>query len=470
MTDAVLAFGLLLTPLSQLRFSGLPIGPGEVFLTIWLVLMLGRTAMQRGPIVTPALARMLVFWALFAVALSIGTMTAFALDDRHDPIWFLHDAVAYPFLAAVSCLIVVGPDAEERMRRVASLLIVLGTGCLALQLADAWGYIGTPHTDAWYWNRFRGWSENPEQLALLCAALALLSLQAFDTVTRPRNRIVAIACGILPIYVGRLTRTDTFTIVLLAAGPIFAALKVRAWLHSTARTIPLRSAVAWIAVFALPLILASAMPLVSSGAGRATSLAEAMLKDHGRAAAEEADLRLKLWQQAWQRGIESGMLGLGPGPHLNIPASIAVARAIEQRAPKNVPHPAVNGTPNFEAHNTPLDLFTQGGILAFLSFLWVVATALVTAYRVRLAGLTTLIGGLFLFGMSGSIVRQPIFWFAIAFGLAAGTGTQALRRRSAIPLAGARTQPLSAAIPPHATGRAHRWRGGIDTNSGRELA
>lgn len=468
--DSMLALGLLLSPSSQLRFNRLPVGPGEICLLVWLVLILGQTAIQRGPIVTPALSRMLVFWALFAIALSIGTMTAFALNDRHDPVWFLHDAIAYPFLAAVSCLSVVGPNAEQRFRRVAWLLIVMGTGSLALQLADAWGYVGIPHTDPWYWNRFRGWSENPEQLALLCAALAFVSLHVIETATKLRRKLVAVACAILAIYVGRLTWTDTFTIVLLAAGPIFVLLKLKAWLHSSERKMPLRSAVAWIAILALPLILASVVPLVSSSAGRTTAVTDAMLKDNGRDAAQETELRLHLWKEAWRRGVESGMLGLGPGPHLNTPSSIVAARAVEVEAPKDVLHPAVNGTPNFEAHNTTLDLFTQGGLLAVLAFLWLAGTALVNAYRTQFAGLAILIGGLFLFGMAGSIVRQPIFWFAIAFGLAASARTRPIRRRVTIPLSADRLQPSNASIYPLAAREANHWSGNADTKSSREPA
>lgn len=467
--DILFALGLLLSPSSQLRIGGFPIGPGEICLSVWLVLMLGRIAVQRGPVATPALSRMVVFWLLFAIALSIGTMTGFALDDQHDPIWFLHDAVAYPFLAAVSCLSVVGPDVEDRFRRVGRLLIVMGSCSLALQLVHAWGYIGVPNTDPWYWNRFRGWSANPEQLALLCVALALLSLHLAETATRLRDRFVAVACAILPIYVGRFSHTDTLTIVLLIAVPVFVALKLATWLRSSERRTLLRPAVAWMVVLALPLILASVAPFMSLSAGRTTTLAEAMLKDNGRDAAQETELRLQLWSQAWQRGIESGMLGLGPGPHLNIPSSIMAARAVETQAPKEVVHPAINGTPNFEAHNTPLGLFTQGGLLAVLSFLWLVGTALVNAYRAQFAGLATLIGGLFLFGMAGVIDRQPIFWFAIASGLVASAKTSRLQQRVVTPPLTARSLRFTAGARLRPSGQINRWRADADTNSGRGL-
>jgi O-Antigen ligase len=484
--DTVFALGLLLSPSSQLRPNGSPIGPGEVCLLIWLLLMLGREAARLGPPLTPALSRLLIFWALFAVALSIGTMTAFALQDSHDPVWFLHDVVAYPLLAAVSCLSVVGSDAGPRLHRVAWLLVALGTGSLALQVADAWGLVGVPQSDPWYWDRFRGWSDNPEQLALLCAALGLLTLHLAETAARPGERIAAVACAILPIYVGRLSKTDAFTLVLLAAGPIFIALKFRTWTLLSGRSMTFRSAAAWLAVLALPLVLASGAPLAPSIAAQTAALAKAMSKDHGKTTKQEAELRLQIWSEAWSRGVESGMLGLGPGPHLQIPPSIVAGRVTEEDPPKHILHPAVNGTPNYEAHNVALDLFAQGGLLAVLSFLWLAATTLFNTYKARLAGLTTLLCSLLLYGMSVLIIRHPIFWFAIALCLVVGAGTgcrsqgrgraDGTRGVFGIPLAGGgsprpaiggRPNAVSAACPPN---RIRLWRGSADMAYGRRPA
>lgn len=419
--DTVLALGLLLSPSSQMRPGSSPIGPGEACLLVWLGLMLGREAVRLGPPLTAPLRRLLIFWALFAVALSLGTMTAFLLQDRHDPVWFAHDIMAYLLLAGVSCWSVVEPGAAFRLHRVAWLLISLGSLSLALQLADAWGMLGVRFGDPWYWTRFRGWSENPAQLSILCAALALLALHLAETAARPGQRIAAIAGALLPIYVGRLTGTDTFTLVLVIAGPLFVALKLRTWLLSSERNISLRPAAAWIAALALPLMLASAVPLVPSMVAESAALAKQLSKNHGADAASEADLRLHLWGEAWRRGLESGMLGLGPGPHLRIPASIVAGR-IEENSPGHIPHPANNGTPNFEAHNTLFDLFTQGGILAVSTFFWLIATAFLKTYKAGFAGLTTSLCGLLLLGMSLLIIRHPVFWFVVALCLVAGAG------------------------------------------------
>lgn len=415
MRDTLLALGLLLSTGSQLRLAGLAIGPGEICLVIWLVSMLGREARRLGPALTPALTRLLVFWTLFALAQSLGLVMGLAVEGTRDPDASLHDIMSYLLLAAVSCMSVVEPGAGPRLRRVAWLLTALGTVFLSLQLADAWGLIDFPLIDPWYWNRLRGFSENPNQLALLCAVLGFLALHLAETAARLREGIAAVACAILPFYVGRLTHSDSFAVVLLTGGPIFVVLKFRTWLGSFERGMTFRFAFAWIVVLASPLILASAAPLGSSIAAQTQDLAIGITKDNGKDAVKEAELRFALWREAISRGIESGMVGLGPGAHL---ATTYYKREFP---------------PNYEAHNTVLDLFTQGGLAAVLSFVWLVATALVNTYRAKLVALTTLLCGLGVFSMFHLIIRHPIFWFAIALCLVAGAEagrSSAVRDRS----------------------------------------
>jgi O-antigen ligase len=284
--------------------------------------------------------------------------------------------------------------------------------------------IDTNLFDPWYWQRLRGFAQNPTQLALFCAVLVLLSLHLAETANGWSERIAAIACAILPIYVGRLTKSDAFTVVLVAAGPTLLTIKIWAWLLSSERKAILRHAFALIAVIALPLMLASSVPIIFAFAHEAEGLAMGLAKDHGEGATEEAQLRFSIWRQAIDRGIESGMLGLGPGPHLEIPQVLVAARRTEAE-PKYIEHPEVNGTANFEAHNTVLDLFTQGGIIAVLSFVGLAAIVLFTTFKARLAALTTLVCGLGIFSMFHLIIRQPIFWFTIALCLVAGHTTSA---------------------------------------------
>jgi hypothetical protein len=414
--DALLALGLLLSSSSQLRVAGLPIGPGEICMVIWLLLMLAGAIGRISSPLTPAFPRMLIFWAIFGTAQSVGTLTGLATGEDYDVSWFMHDAMAYVLLAAVSCMSVIDPTSGSRLRRVAWLLASVGNAWLALQLAGAWGLISIP-IDPWFWERFRGWSSNPNQLSLVCAVLGLTSLYLAESAVRLPERIAAIGCLILPAYVGRLTQSDTFTITLLAAGPIFLAIKLAMSLFSSDRKLIVQRALAWVAIIALPLMLASTIPFAVSDISEARQLAMGLAKNNGRGATEEANLRLFLWREALRRGFEAGTLGLGPGPHLPIPPSIVAARASYGVQPDDMNHPESTSSPNFEAHNTVLDLFTQGGLIAVLSFLWLTGTAFIIACRARMAGLATLLGGLAIHAMSGLIVRSPLFWFAIALCL-----------------------------------------------------
>jgi hypothetical protein len=427
--DLLLALGILLSTASQLRPGGAPIGPGEVCLVIWVALMLGRETARLGPHFTPALSRLVIFWLLFAVAQSIGTLAGFAIGDVHDSSLFMHDVMAYPLLAAVSILSAVGPDAGSRMHRVAWLVVTLGSATLALQVAQAWGLVDIGSIDPWYWDRMRGWSENPNQLAFLCAVLGLLSLHLADVAASTPARIAAIATAVLPIYVGRLSKSDTFGLVLVAAGPIFIALKLQTWLLVHRPTLTIRSAFAWIAILALPLLLVSAVPFGYSLAVDAEGLAKDMAKGNQQETESTAEVRFQAWRQAIDRGLESGMLGLGPGPHLPIPPLIRAGRQAASAEPKDILHPEVNDTPNFEAHNTLLDIFTQGGLIAVLCLVWLVAAALLLTYRTRLDGLTMLLGGLTIFSIFHLIIRHPIFWFAITICLVAAGSRKAFPAR-----------------------------------------
>jgi hypothetical protein len=262
--------------------------------------------------------------------------------------------------------------------------------------------------------------------------LGLLSLHLADIAVSTRARIAAVGTAVLPIYVGRLTKGDAFSLVLVAAGPIFIALKLRTWLLARQPGLTARSAFAWIAILALPLVFVSAVPFGYSLAVEARGLADDLAKGNERDTEKTAQIRLQTWQNAVDRGVGSGMLGLGPGPHLPIPALILEGRQDPSNEPKNVAHPEVNGTPNFEAHNTLLDIFTQGGLLAVFTLVWLFAAAFLFTSRARLDGLTTLLCGLIIFSIFHLIIRYPIVWFAIAICLVAAQGRQAplVRQRS----------------------------------------
>ncbi len=430
--DVLLTVALLLSAASQLRFDGVPVGPGEICLAFWGLLMLSREAARLGPVLSRPLSRLLIFWLSFAIAQCVGTMAGFVTGDRHDSGLFMHDIAAYAVAAAVSCLSVVEPGASSRLHRVAWLLVTCGAAWLLLQVAFGWGLVSLGDFDTWEWDRFRGLSDNSNQLALFCMVLVLLSLHLAEVARRFDRTIAALSCMIVAIVVGRLTMSDAFLLVLVLAGPIFVTLKLWKWLMSVERRMLLRSASAWILVLALPLVVAYVTPLGATVAAEVEESIKSMTKGGGGRDTEETTrLRIELWGGAIRRGVEAGMLGLGPGPHLEIPPAIVAGRLDPTNDPRHVNHPEFGDIPNFEAHNTFLDLFMQGGLIAVLSIGWLGATALFGTRRAGLDALTTSICGLAVFGIFHLIVRHPIFWFAISLSLVAAANSRGASKRRA---------------------------------------
>ncbi len=280
------------------------------------------------------------------------------------------------------------------------------------------------------WDRLRGWAATPNQLSVVCITLLLLSLHLAETSSSAAGRSAALAGIILPAYAGWLTQSDTFTLVLITGGPAYAALKFRKWLVSPKWRMSFRAAFAWFVILALPMTITLAAPLGPVIADQAGILAKQMSKEGGKATEREAELRFELWGQAIQRGIASRFLGLGPGPHLAIPFELVTARQSKNQ-PANIEHPTPGSVPNFEAHNTLLDLFVQGGLLADFAFVWLLVSSMKVGYRNGMDALTVLAGSLFLFGLFHLIVRQPLFWYGIGFCLVERAGREVSWVRSA---------------------------------------
>jgi hypothetical protein len=416
MMDGILALGLLFTTASQLRLPGIPVGPGELGLLVWIAGMAIKTLVSGEPSLTRAVSALLGFWGAFALALSLGMITAMASREAFEPDLVLHDVMAYVLIAVVSCLCAATPS---RLRRVGWLLVTSSAVSLSLQYINGMGLVRIPGIDPWYWERFRGWSDNPNQLSFLCLMIVLVAWHLADSAATLTARLAAILLMIPPLVAGRMSQSDTFMLALAAALPVWIAAKLIGWVQNDRLELSLRASIAQLVLVAVPVLLLCVAPLVLSSAEDVKGFVIGYAKNAGAEAADEANLRMTLWRQAIERGIESGMLGLGPGPHLQIPPTIVAGRVSEGTQPANLDHPSQNGTANYEAHNTILDVLTQGGLLAVTSFVWLLLRAAKFVYRAQSAGLAALVAGAAMFMMTGNIVRQPILWFALALCLTA---------------------------------------------------
>ena len=418
--DVLLALGLVLSPASQLRPGGGAIGPGELCFAVWLMLaavhFFGRADLP----LTSAPARIIKFWLLFAAALSIGALTAYVLGIRNDPALFKHDIQAYVLVAGISLFCVLDPEASIRLNRVAWLVAVLGSAFLTLQLGHAWDFVSIARIDPWYWDRFRGWSENPNQLALMCIVVLFISVHLAETAARPGIMIAALVCTVSPLIAGVATKSDSFLLVMTIACPAYAVLKVGKWLGIAAAAPGLRWAIAWLCVLSIPALLVLAAPVAYVAAANSDRMERQFAETNQDAIERDAPERFKLWMQAIDVGMSSGMLGLGPGPHLirSKPASVNV-----EDTGAGSRHPSEHPLPDFETHNTVLDLFTQGGVLAVASFGWLCLAAFLITVRAQFNSLAALLCGLAVFGTFHLILRHPLLWFVIALCLVAASQT-----------------------------------------------
>ncbi len=408
--NAILAAGVIFSSASQLRLPGLPIGMGECCLALWIGLSVARLIAGYPMGASPALTRMSVFWVAFALTLSIGAIIGMLFDSQFNLGNMIHDAMAYLLIACVMILVFVEPDSDGRLRQAAWFAIIFGNIGLVVQIAIGWGVLPRGPLEPWYWDRFRGWSENPNQAALYCAALGPIALHLAMSAETGFGRFSGFALAILPVIFGRLTKSDAFLIATVIATLFLIGLRLRAWLVMSGSGVRYIAAVLFI--LAAPPTAITLLPYAVATAGETEGFAKSLAKDKGGdGTVATANLRLLLWKEALIRGGESASFGLGPGPHSERPTG---------PNPGNKPGP-------FEAHSTPLDLYTQGGVLALAALAWLIGSTLWLTLQARVDALSALICCLSVFSLSHFVLRHPIFWFALALCLAEGC----TRRRTA---------------------------------------
>src|SRR5688572_19993496 len=100
------ALGVTLTSATQLRMEGLPLGPGEALLALWMaacgfLLLRGMDFSY-----SKAFRPFAVFWALSAALLLAGSLVAINLH-KQDAETAQHDALAFAFVGLLTCMLAI---------------------------------------------------------------------------------------------------------------------------------------------------------------------------------------------------------------------------------------------------------------------------------------------------------------------------------------------------------------------------
>ncbi|MGG5817786.1 O-antigen ligase family protein [Falsiroseomonas sp. HW251] len=381
--DILLALGLALSTATQLRISGTPLGVAELLLGTWMFVGLTAHLATGSRTVNAVTARVLAFWAMIVLGLSVGLISGFARELFQDMPAMLHDVFAYLLMGALGIALSLELGDARRRRCAFWLFTASGAALLLVQLA-------TPGGGLWYYNRFRGWSENPNQLGFSVSVLTFVALHLAHTAGSVAERVGALACAGVAILAGILSRSDSFTVALLTGSAVWVALTGVNWFQTLRSGLMLRGAAVLLALLSVPLFAAAFAPFASATLERIEQTSDRLYNDN-----DQGDTRLNLWREALQRGVSSGFIGLGPGPQLT-------SKSYKRPPPDK-----------FEAHNTFLDLFTQGGLLAVGAFAWLWLVAFRGAWRAGFCGIAALLCALITFSMFHLIVRQPVFWFGV---------------------------------------------------------
>ena len=412
--EALLALGIVLSGASQFRIAGLPVGPGEACLMGWAAVRVSRVLFDRTPVPARADATILIFWAIVGIGQSVGLLAAMLTNVPIDWSTTLHDVTAYLLMALISGFSLSGVAIGDSLSRVARAVMVFATVSLGLQIAAGWGLLPAPGTGPWYWDRFRGWADNPNQLSLFCAMVVAIAVFMVETSERGFDRWMALACAGTALTTGILTKGNTFRLSLAVGTCVFVPLLFRklALQRGSRLTVPAMSCILLIA--SLPVAGLAAVPYISQLS--TDDLAQEISRDQGETL-NEADLRFTLWTGAIQGGLDSMFLGLGPGPHAPVPADVTLRRVWETDAFEESLGEIAKHADFMESHNTYIELFSQGGLLVIVAYGWLLVVAARRALESRSAALPTLLCVLLVFGIFHVMLRHPIVWFALCLCL-----------------------------------------------------
>ena len=354
------------------------------------------------------------FWLAFILAQSLGLIAAMVSQD--DINWSLvtHDIVAFAMMASITVITLGACGYERRLRRTLLLAMLFGTLTLTLQLASSNGLIAGPAIDPWYWDRLRGWSENPNQLSLFCAILVPISLLTAETSEGISELVPALACAASSFTAGFLTKGNTFRLSLVIG--LLVAITAKGFCTLIRRDGKKSSKLLFCAMFlSAPLFAISAIPFLSTI--RSDDIAKNISRDQNETL-DEAALRFELWGRAIQKGLDSYYLGLGPGSHVPVPQEVIARQSWDIDPVQEALGTTAKHGATMESHNTYLEIFSEGGLVLVTAYLVLLFLMIRHVARVQIFALFILLSVIIVFGTFHVILRHPIVWFGICLCLA----------------------------------------------------
>ena len=379
----IFGMGLAASTATQLRLAG-PFGPGEGMLIVWLLLLLFRQLLYQGVFSGSAWlsARVSKIWILILGSVAAGIIVAQSLGLSSDG-GGVRDLAALFFVAALSVALSGVSSTRETWQRLVDAYLVIITICLAGLLAIALARVAVV-VDPWFQAiRFRGWSENPNQMALMLAPLPFLILWAYQrTASKARKSWLAFSLAV-SLIAGVLCLSEALYLAWGASLGLCSLLAGIAYVRE-----PTFSPIVaiWKKITFPTILLAGVAALVIPLALRGAEIVAAIYE-----AGNQGETRLLIWGHGLEAAARSPIVGLGPGAFSGLSGPFQ----------------------NYEAHNTFIDILTQAGVFGAAAYVLLLIVAgkrfLATRDLAFIGGFTALVG----FSCFHYVLRHPTFWLTI---------------------------------------------------------
>lgn len=376
-----LSGGIALSSATQLRIPGAPYGAGELLMIVGafglVVTVLAGTPLERAPL----LAAFCGFWLVALVALTAGALSL-APDTLFNDIEFrafFHDTRAFLFVAIILFALLAPTGAEARVRRMTTLVLAFSIVPLFALWLIAQRTSSVGPLNLWYGPRFLGWTQNPNQLALVVVTAPFVALELAARARRPARRLAALFVAVAAAVLGIASESDALALSWVGAATLVI---IGSWgrLAARGRRAGIPGAVAYIVTPAIAL-------LITLWAG--PSLQRRVVAAFERTASEggQGSTRRVLWERGVRSYLSAPVVGLGPGAHAG--------------------DPRARGE---EAHNTLIDWACSTGTVGVAAWLGLLAWVGVMAWRARSPLLLGALAALVCFSMFHYVLRHPIYW------------------------------------------------------------
>lgn len=376
--NILLATGVTLSTATQLRVSGVFLGPGEFLIVFWMIIvsisLLNNSILIK---MDDAVRLIFLFFGVCALSLYAGMIYG-KLQSINIHVDQMHDSLAFLFIGIFSCSYVI-LDGDDKSK---SLILCLW---LSLFLFSSVFFISMFYEQIykisfWYDSvRFRGLSKNPNQLALHLVALPFLTLYAASLTKSIYKRFCYALIFFVTVVIGLEVRSDALYVSWVSMAGVYMI-----WMSWN--MIRWKAVNKLIGICAFLSVLIMAMCFWHLLYPKANEIVINMIAEGA-----QGSTRFRLWSNGLDAIGASPITGLGPGPHSGLQHAFG----------------------NYEAHNTVIDWGMSAGLLGIIMYILIIIYSIFRAIRTKNPNVLSIVLSLFIFSLFHYALRQPIFWFIL---------------------------------------------------------